>query len=98
LADTLGSEAAVDPDDSTKVVLSGAVTVAATETVSVPAGVTLVVPDSTTLTVAGTGTLNVAGDIKVLGTLILEDGALGNLDGTITIKSGGVTYEQHLLM
>jgi hypothetical protein len=58
------------------------------------AGDKIVVAAEGVLTVTSTVTeFNVAGNIEVTGVFVIEDNAAGDLDGTITVKNGGVSKD-----
>jgi hypothetical protein len=85
------------------VTLAKSTTIAASSSVTVPKDVTLVVASGknltvvsgATLTVAASAKLTVVGDIIVNGTLVSENGSGGTLNGTVTVKSGGILKDKN---
>jgi hypothetical protein len=73
--------------------INGPRTIAADDTVTVKPGSKLTIGSSGNLTVAEHGVLNVEGTIEVDGELVLNQGASGDLDGTIKVNSTGVSKD-----
>jgi hypothetical protein len=85
------------------VTVSTAITVPADTKLAIPSGATLAISQNTTFTVAGGATLSVAGTLNVAananvevasgGTFEISANGSGDLNGTITVKSGGITKD-----
>jgi hypothetical protein len=96
------AQIAVSPDGTTIIVFGGTLTFDGST--AIPAGVTLNVTDNATLNVTGTVTVDSGAKININsgsgvevasgGVLDIKDGADGELDGTITVKAGGTSYDR----
>jgi hypothetical protein len=92
-----------DIESSGAVIGNAAITVPADTALTIASSGSLAVAKDITLTVSGDatlaveGTLNVAADAEVEvasgGVFTVENSGSGDLNGTITIKSGGVSYD-----